>query len=89
MECLKAEVVIEGEMNFLEAVKKSLHPDNESPPKGYVITEELVGNQLRIVLKGLCKPSPKEIITVMSTIDEIVRLAESIRELVNSYKPCE
>ncbi len=88
-ECIEAELRVLGDVRILRAIKASISPDNESPPRGFRIKEELKDSSLTIEIKGPCDSIPQEIITVLSIIDEVTRLVGGIKELVNSYKPCE
>jgi len=70
-----------------ESIARALQPDNERPPPNFKIIRLRGGEcELAYLIEGGSGNTPRDLLTLLSVIDEISRLSESLKLLVEEIK---
>ncbi|MCD6428145.1 MAG: hypothetical protein J7L12_00840 [Desulfurococcales archaeon] len=70
-----------------ESVARALQPDNERPPPYFKIVRlRSRGCELTYLIEGGSGDTPKDLLTLLSIVDEISRLSEALKLLVEAIR---
>jgi len=71
------------EEHLAESIARALQPDNERPPPYFKITRVPGGEcELTYLIEGGSGNTPRDLLTLLSVVDEISRLSEALKLLV-------